>query len=30
MTEYALLEQVLGSSAGEILDRGIRAIREKF
>ena len=30
LTEYDLLEQALGSSAGEILDRGIRVIREKF
>ena len=30
LTEYELLEQALGSSAGEILDRGVRKIMEKF
>ena len=30
LTEYALLEQALGSDAGAILDRGIRCIMEKF
>ena len=30
LTEYELLEQALGSAAGEILDRGVRKIMEKF
>ena len=30
LTEYDLLEQALGSSAGKILDRGIGKIMEKF
>ncbi len=30
LTEYDLLEQALGSAAGEILEQGVRAIREKF
>ena len=30
LTEYALLEQVLGEKTRDILDRGIRVIREKF
>ena len=30
LTEYALLEEALGPAAGEILDRGVEAVRKRF
>lgn len=30
MTEYELLEEILGDRTGEVLDRGIRAVKERF
>ena len=30
LTEYTLLEQTLGPQAGAMLEKGIRAIRERF